>query len=305
MDTDAGQDELALRRRPAPPATPTTRRDVARWTAAVVLAAAVHLSPILLVLPLSKVPELETAKAIEVELVPPPKPRPAPKPAQKAEAKPPAKPAPEKKPAPEPEKKAVKPAKPPEPPKQAEKKPEAEKKAPEKKAEKKPDAEAKKPSRPVEKAKLPEPAKPPEKKVEKEPGPDKKKPEAAARPKPTKSPKQTARVPKVSKKTKQAGKGGQDPVASWLFVVRQKLRRAKRYPDEARAVGLQGRVAVSFIIDKNGKVVDFWIAKSSGSRVLDHAAASALVRALPFPKMPREMKRDSIKLTYAVDYFVR
>lgn len=256
---------------------PLSHRDAGRWAMAVVLAAALHLSPLLLVLPLSKVPEIETAKAIEVELVEPPRKKPKPKPKATEKPKPPPQAASKPEPAKEEPKKA----------------------APEKTEPKKPEAKKAEPQKLPAAKKAPEK----EKKAEKpKAAPKKKKPAPKTVKTRPKKPKQTAKARTDKKVRAPSGSTSKDPVANWLYVVRSKLRQPNLYPPEAQARRLRGRVVVSFIIDKSGRIVDFWIARSSGSNILDRAAASALVRAVPFPKMPKEMNRQSIKLSYKVEF---
>lgn len=289
MPVAAGHDESAVNtntgyvtgpgtgRRDPPNTWDLSRQDMGRWALALMLAAVLHLSPLLTALPLSKVPEIETARAIEVEIVPPPKPKAAKK------AKPPEKPKPPPQEARKPEPQE------PEPKKPESREPEAKKPEPGKVEPKQPE-----PKKPAVNQVLPAPKKKPDEKKKTEP--------PAAKAKPRKTPKQTARLP-VKKNLRAPGAStSKDPVANWLHTVRSKLRQGNLYPAEAQAQRLRGRVVVSFIIDKTGRVVDFWIARSSGSTILDRAAASALVNAVPFPRMPKEMNRQSIKLSYKVDF---
>lgn len=62
------------------------------------------------------------------------------------------------------------------------------------------------------------------------------------------------------------------------------LEKYKRYPAAAR--GAVGKAMIRFTLDRDGKVVDAQIEKSSGNSVLDQEALAVLRRAEPFPKFP-------------------
>jgi protein TonB len=62
------------------------------------------------------------------------------------------------------------------------------------------------------------------------------------------------------------------------------LQRFKRYPRALR--GALGTVMVKFVLDRNGRVIDSVVTKSSGNRVLDEEALDTLHRASPFPPFP-------------------
>jgi protein TonB len=67
------------------------------------------------------------------------------------------------------------------------------------------------------------------------------------------------------------------------------IARYRRYPEEARRDGLQGTVQVLFAMRRDGAVTDVWIRTSSGQSVLDAAAADAIRRAQPLPRIPSEL----------------
>lgn len=64
------------------------------------------------------------------------------------------------------------------------------------------------------------------------------------------------------------------------------LNRFKQYPRTARQAHIQGVVMLHFIMDAEGKVTFFEIAKSSGRPVLDAEALSLIQRAQPLPAIP-------------------
>lgn len=64
------------------------------------------------------------------------------------------------------------------------------------------------------------------------------------------------------------------------------LARYRRYPTDARRDHVEGTVLLHFVLESDGRVVDAWIAQSSGSALLDDEALSAIARAQPLPAIP-------------------
>jgi protein TonB len=62
------------------------------------------------------------------------------------------------------------------------------------------------------------------------------------------------------------------------------LQRFKRYPKAAG--NISGKVVVRFTLDRDGRLVDSVVTKTSGNRILDEAALETLRRANPFPQFP-------------------
>ena len=74
---------------------------------------------------------------------------------------------------------------------------------------------------------------------------------------------------------------------TWTQAVRQHLKKLQDsgqfYPEEARRQGIEGEALVLLVIDTNGNVAAARIEESSGYRILDDAALSAVrsLRSLP------------------------
>ncbi len=64
--------------------------------------------------------------------------------------------------------------------------------------------------------------------------------------------------------------------ASLKVSLHQELARHFNYPLLARRCGWQGEVLLAFRLETDGRIIDARIARSSGYRVLDHAALTAL-----------------------------
>lgn len=83
------------------------------------------------------------------------------------------------------------------------------------------------------------------------------------------------------------------------------LNRYKRYPPSARATRQEGVVSLRFTMDRQGHVLSFEIAKTSGSTVLDREAQELLKRAEPLPPIPIAFKRETLDLVVPVEFFLR
>lgn len=67
------------------------------------------------------------------------------------------------------------------------------------------------------------------------------------------------------------------------------------YPESAR-LGLRGKVALAFIIARNGSVSRVTKPVASGAESLDRAAIAAISASTPFPPLPAEFKGNQIVL---------
>jgi protein TonB len=95
----------------------------------------------------------------------------------------------------------------------------------------------------------------------------------------------------------QASAAGNAAVSNYPGQVVSRLRRALRYPGEARRERLRGEVHVSFSVSANGGVASARVVRSSGHQVLDQAALETIRRAAPFPAIPAAAGRRSWDFT--------
>jgi protein TonB len=97
--------------------------------------------------------------------------------------------------------------------------------------------------------------------------------------------------------TREASAAGNAAVSNYPGKVVAKLRRALRYPSEARSRRLNGVVQVRFVVGSSGDVGSVGLASSSGSPILDDAALATVNRAAPFPPIPEGSGRRSWTFT--------
>lgn len=93
--------------------------------------------------------------------------------------------------------------------------------------------------------------------------------------------------------------------ASYRATISAILKRHKRYPSRALTRRQEGTVAISFIINKDGKLAGYRITHSSGYRLLDREVEKMLKRAAPFPPFPIDMEQEFIRLSLPVDFYIK
>jgi protein TonB len=94
-----------------------------------------------------------------------------------------------------------------------------------------------------------------------------------------------------------ASAAGNAAVSNYPGKIVAKLRRALRYPSEARGRRLNGVAQVRFVVGSSGDVGSVGLAASSGSPILDEAAIATVHRAAPFPPIPEGAGRSSWTFT--------
>jgi protein TonB len=75
---------------------------------------------------------------------------------------------------------------------------------------------------------------------------------------------------------------GKAELSSYLANARLRIEKAKKYPREARRRGWEGKVVLSFEINRNGEAHEIKLVQSSGYRTLDDEGILTLRRASPF-----------------------
>lgn len=110
----------------------------------------------------------------------------------------------------------------------------------------------------------------------------------------------TAAAPKqgVSSKPSEA-------TMTWQKSLVFHLNKHKKYPHEARKQGSEGVAAVSFTIDRSGKVIGARLDKSTGSDLLDQEAIEVLNRASPFPTPPPDVPNVTINLSLPIQFRIK
>jgi protein TonB len=94
-----------------------------------------------------------------------------------------------------------------------------------------------------------------------------------------------------------------DPVYVTYFTkIKQLIESHWEYPEAALRYGLQGRLALQFMIGANGQLEQLQLVRSSGSQVLDEEAVRAIKAAAPFPPIPPWIKPNPLFISASMEY---
>jgi periplasmic protein TonB len=88
---------------------------------------------------------------------------------------------------------------------------------------------------------------------------------------------------------------------SWDGLLAQ-LGRFKQYPRAARQAHIEGVVMLHFVMDAQGRVLSFEIAKSSGRPVLDTEALALIQRAQPLPALPADYPSRTLDAVVPIEF---
>jgi protein TonB len=94
-------------------------------------------------------------------------------------------------------------------------------------------------------------------------------------------------------------------VPSWRRQIVTRLERHKRYPAAAQARHEHGTSQLAFRLDRQGKVIESHIVRSSGSAVLDQETLDIVRRAQPFPAPPSDIAGAHVDLTVPIRFNLR
>lgn len=79
--------------------------------------------------------------------------------------------------------------------------------------------------------------------------------------------------------------------------IRKIISSNLSFPDSARKRQLSGKIEVSFLVGKDGRVDDIHLVSSSGHAILDKNVIQAIRRSAPFPAPP-EQARITLPITF-------
>ena len=88
-----------------------------------------------------------------------------------------------------------------------------------------------------------------------------------------------------------AGQGGSAGYLKGNYeYIKRRVRQYLVYSPQAKRMGIQGMVTVSFTIQQDGRVRDVAVSKSSGYSLLDESALEAVRSAAPFAAPPESAR---------------
>lgn len=102
----------------------------------------------------------------------------------------------------------------------------------------------------------------------------------------------------------QAASGGGDVGmrSDYYATLQAWLERHKVYPRRALSRRLEGVVSLRFVMDREGRVLDYRIERSSGHRLLDNAVETLIERAQPLPTIPDDINETSLTLVVPISF---
>ena len=79
------------------------------------------------------------------------------------------------------------------------------------------------------------------------------------------------------------------------------LNTHKRYPENAREHGEEGRAVLRFTVERSGRVTQFAVVRSSGYSDLD-VGLEEMMRGATLPRFPADMPQDSITVSVTIRF---
>lgn len=83
-----------------------------------------------------------------------------------------------------------------------------------------------------------------------------------------------------------------------------KVANAKFYPRIARKRGMEGKPVVEFELRSDGQLMNYYIALSSSSEILDKAAMDAVKNGSPYPGIPKPLNLQSIRFKLPISFIL-
>ena len=87
--------------------------------------------------------------------------------------------------------------------------------------------------------------------------------------------------------------------------VRDKIAQVKRFPRLARDRGYEGQPVVAFTLKKDGSLLDYSLAVTSGHSILDKSALETVKKAVPYPGIPGKLNLETINLKLPISYILQ
>jgi len=89
---------------------------------------------------------------------------------------------------------------------------------------------------------------------------------------------------------------------SYLTKIKKKIEPLWHYPEPARTIGLQGKLALCFSIVRNGQLTRLELLSSSGHPLLDEQALKAVKGAAPYFPLPERFQISRLNINATFEY---
>ncbi|MBF0461394.1 MAG: TonB family protein [Magnetococcales bacterium] len=93
--------------------------------------------------------------------------------------------------------------------------------------------------------------------------------------------------------------------ATYFARIRQRVEWVWVYPPQASRDKLSGNVVVTFIIQRDGNLLDVQVTRSSGAAILDEAVVQAIHKASPFGPFPEDWSLEKLTIHATFEYVQR
>lgn len=90
------------------------------------------------------------------------------------------------------------------------------------------------------------------------------------------------------------------PLTYYSHMIEDIIARNVAYPDASRQAQEEGIVKIDLSLLANGQLEQATILESSGSKMLDQAALTAVKEQAPYPSFPAQLKQKQLRLTVPV-----
>jgi protein TonB len=89
---------------------------------------------------------------------------------------------------------------------------------------------------------------------------------------------------------------------SYLTKIKKKIEPLWHYPEPARTIGLQGKLAIRFSIVRDGQLTRLELLSSSGHPLLDEQALKAVRGAAPYFPLPERLQISRLHINASFEY---
>ncbi|MBI2337339.1 MAG: energy transducer TonB [Deltaproteobacteria bacterium] len=89
----------------------------------------------------------------------------------------------------------------------------------------------------------------------------------------------------------------------YLKQVQQKIVRRRNYPADAKQMGIEGKVLVLLVINREGQLVHYKVLKSD-HELLSNGALQTIKNASPFPPLPEHLANTELKIAVPITYHI-
>ncbi|MDZ7841261.1 MAG: energy transducer TonB [Gammaproteobacteria bacterium] len=98
--------------------------------------------------------------------------------------------------------------------------------------------------------------------------------------------------------------GTPGPSDDYMAQLSAWLEKHKQYPRRAQRRRQEGTALLQFVIDREGRVIEYRIRESSGHEILDEEVAAMIERAQPLPGIPDDMPRARLELVVPIQFLL-